>query len=61
MMAKRPIGYQFTQTFCYACAPEGLQDFHEPMREGDDYGVPFHCDMCDEKLTPENWENGEPH
>jgi hypothetical protein len=57
--SKRPVGYQVTQTYCREHAPDGLVDLYEPIREGVDYGVPFICDVCDGKLTPETWEQGE--
>lgn len=50
--ARRPVGYQVTSTYCRSCAPEGVRDCYEPMREGDDYGVPFSCDRCQEPLAP---------
>jgi hypothetical protein len=49
---RRPLGYQVTQTFCRACAPEGVRDFCNPMREGDDHGIPYSCDVCGEDLKP---------
>jgi hypothetical protein len=33
-------------------APEGVVEFHEPLREGKDYGVPYHCDDCGAELRP---------
>lgn len=57
----QPIGYQVTRTYCRACAPEGLREFHEPMREGDDHGVPYCCDTCDEPLLPCDHEWGPWH
>lgn len=52
-MIKRPVGYVVTQHFCLDCAPEGLRDFYEPMREGEDHGVPYSCDMCGKDMTPD--------
>lgn len=46
-----PIGYTITRRWCRACAPEGVQEFHEPLREGDDKGVPYDCDDCGKPLT----------
>lgn len=62
-MSRRPIGYQVTYTYCRACAPEGMRDYREPMREGDDHGVPFSCDECGGRLGPcdhewEEWLDG---
>jgi hypothetical protein len=54
----RPIGYTITQTWCRTCAPEGVREFHAALREGDDHGVPYHCDTCGEPLRPceHQWE-----
>lgn len=57
--SKRPIGYQITSTYCREHAPGGLVDFYQPMREGEDYGVPYRCDVCDQELNPTTWEQGE--
>jgi hypothetical protein len=51
-VSARPIGWQVTATFCRACVPEGISESGAPMREGDDYGVPYRCDTCGEKLLP---------
>lgn len=44
------LGWQVTWTYCRACAPEGVRDFHSPLREGADSGVPYDCDVCGEPL-----------
>jgi hypothetical protein len=49
---RRPIGYTITRYWCRKCAPESALDSWEPMREGDDHGVPYHCDDCGEPLLP---------
>lgn len=46
------IGYTVTYVWCRDCAPEGVRDYHEPMREGDDWGVAYRCDTCDAELKP---------
>jgi hypothetical protein len=48
----RAIGYTITNYWCRKCVPEGVVDSYPPMREGDDHGVPYHCDLCDEPLLP---------
>ncbi len=58
-VVKRPIGYQVTSTWCRECAPEGVSDSYPPLREGDDHGVPYRCDICDRPLTPCEHEFGE--
>jgi hypothetical protein len=50
--ARRPLGFQITQTWCREHAPEGVRDCYAPLREGDDHGVPYHCDACDAELLP---------
>ncbi len=45
-MTSRPIGWQITSTYCLQCAPEGLRDYHPPILEGEDFGVPYVCDQC---------------
>lgn len=61
-MSKPPIGYMVTQTWCRECAPEGVRDYHTPMREGDDHGVPYSCDVCGEDLLPcaHEWNDWRP-
>lgn len=59
--AKRPIGYAVTRYWCRKCAPEGIRDYYSPMREGDDYGVPYDCDVCEGPLLPCDHEWGEWH
>jgi hypothetical protein len=49
---RRPIGYTITRYWCRNCAPEGVRDFREPLRVGDDHGVPYYCDDCDGELLP---------
>lgn len=49
---KAVLGWRVTTTLCRECASEGMRDFHPPLREGDDHGVPYHCDSCDQKLVP---------
>lgn len=51
-LARRPLGYQITSTWCRNCVPESVTDSYEPIREGDDYGVSFRCDICDASLLP---------
>lgn len=46
---RQAIGYEFTRTWCLACAPEGIVDCYEPMLEGDNYGI---CDDCGKELKP---------
>lgn len=48
----RAIGYEITRVWCRACAPEAVSDSHEPIREGQDYGVAYHCDDCGTELRP---------
>lgn len=57
-MTARAIGYTITQHWCRKCVPEGISEGVEPLREGDDYGVPYHCDVCGEPLLPcdHDWE-----
>jgi hypothetical protein len=59
MSTKRPLGWRITSTYCPACAPDGIRDCYAPMREGDDHGVPYSCDICDELLLPCEHEWGE--
>lgn len=59
--SRRPLGYQITITYCRGCAPEGVTESYEPLREGDDYGVPYHCDLCGEDLLPCGHEWGKWH
>lgn len=56
---KRAIGYTITNYWCRKCVPEGIHDSYAPMREGDDHGVPYDCDVCGEKLLPcdHEWED----
>jgi hypothetical protein len=54
---KRAIGWTITQTYCCECAPEGLREFYPPLREGDDHGVPYICDVCDKKLQADPEDN----
>ena len=55
---RRPVGYTITHYWCRKCVPEGVRDSYSPMREGDDYGVPYSCDDCGEPLLPcdHDWE-----
>jgi hypothetical protein len=39
--------------------PEGLRDFYPPMREGDDRGVPYICDVCNQQLKPTTEDNAD--
>jgi hypothetical protein len=48
----RAIGFQITSTWCLDCAPEGVKELYPAMREGDDQGVPYDCDICCKALTP---------
>jgi hypothetical protein len=57
-MGKQALGFQVTHTWCRECAPEGVRDFCAPLREGDDYGVPYACDVCDARLVPCNHKWG---
>lgn len=50
---KRPIGWQVTSTYCIEHAPEGLREFYPPLFEGEDHGVPFICDACNQPLKPQ--------
>lgn len=59
MTERRPIGYTITRYWCRKCVPEGISDgTTEPLREGADHGVPYHCDDCGEPLLPcdHDWE-----
>lgn len=50
-MSKKILGYQYTVTMCRGCGlSRDASDFVPPLLEGDDYGVPFRCDYCDEPL-----------
>lgn len=50
-MSKKILGYQYTTTMCRGCALDrDVADYVPPLREGDDYGVPFFCDYCGETL-----------
>lgn len=48
----RPLGFQITSTWCRTCAPEGITESYAPLREGDDHGVPYDCDICGKPLLP---------
>lgn len=52
MGEKRPIGFTIEHYWCRDCAPEGIRDCHDPLREGDDAGIPWHCDDCGKELLP---------
>lgn len=55
---RRPIGYESPVLYyCLGCVPDALSESYEPMREGDDHGVPYHCDVCGAELAPS--EGGE--
>jgi hypothetical protein len=56
---RRPIGWSVTTTYCPDCVPEGLRDFYPPMREGDDRGVPYICDICNQQLKPTTEDNAD--
>lgn len=60
-MSRASLGYRVTATYRRECAPEGVRDNYHPIREGDDHGVPYHCDLCDGPLTPCRHEWGEWH
>lgn len=45
------IGYTITRYWCLACAPEGVTLGGCDVYDGDDYGVPYHCDDCGEPLV----------
>lgn len=51
-MTTRPIGYQITYTCCLRCAPEGVRDHYEPLRESDEHGIAYYCDDCGRRLMP---------
>jgi hypothetical protein len=58
-MSKRAIGYTVTYHWCRRCVPEGISESYAPLREGDDAGIPYHCDMCDSAMLPCDHEWGE--
>jgi hypothetical protein len=51
-MSKRAIGFAVTYHWCRRCAPEGIAESCQPMREGDDHGIPYSCDTCGGDLLP---------
>lgn len=54
MAEKRPIGWVSPVVhYCIGCAPDGLTENYPPLREGDDYGVPYSCDVCGANLKPQ--------
>ncbi len=63
MSGGRPIGYTIERFWCRSCVPEGIIDSgYEPLREGDDHGIPYYCDDCGEPLLPcdHEWDEWRP-